>query len=208
MDLGALWRDLPRWVHDLDWGNVPSWLSALSIVVAVAAFMRDKRRHQRRQVDEVTAAGHVLFDAPRIRNRDDSEESEYDPLYVSLYVQNASKLPVRDVVVNYTVRVHWRDRRTRKFYRTRFTRVAWYAQNIDPDTTMKPQMSEIEIAAPPNERHTLTRDASLTITHVYIRDSVGKMWVWFPGSGRAAIPMGFRSALRNLGSGIRRQTQY
>jgi hypothetical protein len=45
----------------LDWGNVPSWASAGPLIVASAVFARDRRRHQRRQIDDVWVGGLTII---------------------------------------------------------------------------------------------------------------------------------------------------
>jgi hypothetical protein len=45
------------WLGDLEWGNVPAWLGAGSLILAFVVFMRDRRNDDRSQVDLVGAWG-------------------------------------------------------------------------------------------------------------------------------------------------------
>jgi hypothetical protein len=48
-------------VSDLDWGNVPAWLGALSLILAYRVFMRDRYNAQRGQMDKLGAWATVAY---------------------------------------------------------------------------------------------------------------------------------------------------
>ncbi|MEV6908093.1 hypothetical protein [Amycolatopsis sp. NPDC051071] len=206
MNIGTYWQAVWTWAQHLDWGNVPSWASAGSLAVAAAVFVRDRRRHQRRQIDEVMAWGDIVDVRPILLD-DDTKLPPKDLVLTAPRFKNSSKLPVRDVIVNYTILTHWRDAQTRRSYFARFTRVAWHIDIVEPDKTAQPKLPKVQIAPPPNGRAMASRYVQMSITHVYVRDSAGKIWVCRPNSGRPAIPIGLRTAFRHVGAGIGRKTQ-
>jgi hypothetical protein len=76
--------DLLTWVQHWDWGTVPAWASAGSLVLAFVIFGRERRR---KQIDELGAWSIA----------DSSIDVDIDPLASkpNLLIKNASNLPIR-----------------------------------------------------------------------------------------------------------------
>ncbi|MDP9223669.1 MAG: hypothetical protein M3P18_07395, partial [Actinomycetota bacterium] len=89
-------------LDDLDWGNVPAWLGAGSLILAYLVFMRDRTSSERAQVDLVGAWTTVEYErsAPDVSPRVESG-------MVTGHVRNASELPVRVAQIAYKVELRW-----------------------------------------------------------------------------------------------------
>jgi hypothetical protein len=76
-------------LHDLDWGNVPAWLGAGSLILADVVFMCDRTNSDRVQVDLVGAWATVAYErsAPDVSPRVETG-------LVTGHMRNASELPV------------------------------------------------------------------------------------------------------------------
>jgi hypothetical protein len=79
----------PRSLLALDWGSVPAWLGAGSLLLAFRIFWRDRSNAERAQVDLVGAWGTTEYER---RSPDASERVEH--VKVHLFIRNASELPV------------------------------------------------------------------------------------------------------------------
>ncbi len=89
-------------LDDLDWGNVPAWLGAGSLILAYLVIMRDRTSSERAQVDLVGAWTTVEYErsAPDVSPRVESG-------MVTGHVRNASELPVRVAQIAYKVESRW-----------------------------------------------------------------------------------------------------
>lgn len=92
---------LLHWVRDLDYGNVPGWVGAGSLLLAYRVFLRDRITAQRNQVDLVgvwmkTEWEQRMFPQPRV------EEGSF-----TLFLRNGSHLPVRVEQVAYEFATSW-----------------------------------------------------------------------------------------------------
>jgi hypothetical protein len=72
-------------LHSLNWGNVPSWLGAISIILAFAVFHRDRIRAERQQVERLGVWSEPKYSTdpplPRIA-------------HLNFSIRNASNLPL------------------------------------------------------------------------------------------------------------------
>jgi len=87
---------------DVDWGNVPGWLGAFSLLLAFAVFLRDRGNTDRSQVDCVGAWAVAAYEV----------RSPWDQLRtfegkVTGYLRNASQLPVRVAQVAWRIESSW-----------------------------------------------------------------------------------------------------
>jgi len=194
-----------EWAHHLDWGNVPSWASAGSLIVAVGVFARDRRRHQRRQVDEVAVWGSLekLDFNPRI--------DDIDPLYceINFGAKNASKLPVHNVQVNFTV-VTWKrtSLTLARDYLPKYARHCRIVGTLNPDEVRQLPKMIVDENKDEDRPALFGSEVQMRNVHVRLSDSSGKSWVFRPFSGKAARPVGIGTALRYLGSDIRRKKYF
>jgi hypothetical protein len=88
-------------IIDLDWGSVPAWLGAGSLILAFTVFLRDRNNAERAQIDLIGAWTAVEFerrwpDNPRVVEGT-----------VIAHIRNASQLPVRVVMIAYKVESTW-----------------------------------------------------------------------------------------------------
>ena len=88
------------WAGDMDWGTVPGWLGAGSLILAFVIFRRDRRNAERSQVDLVGAWGEGAYELVKPGEGEDSKAT------ISMHLRNASELPV--VVRQLAYEVHWR----------------------------------------------------------------------------------------------------
>ncbi|TDU05606.1 hypothetical protein EDD99_4131 [Streptomyces sp. 846.5] len=77
-----------HWIGSADWGTVPAWLGAGSLILAFRIFMRDRNNSERSQVDLVGLWGRI----DSADNVDDKSGSHIAT--IKLYIKNGSKLPV------------------------------------------------------------------------------------------------------------------
>jgi len=88
-DFGDLdWRAAAEWLRDLDWGSVPAYAAAASLLLAFRLFLRDRRNAERAQVDLVGVWG--MWE--RTALPEDLADRPYD-VTVRVFIRNASELP-------------------------------------------------------------------------------------------------------------------
>jgi hypothetical protein len=172
------------WLRHLDWGNVPSWASAGSLIVAAAVYARDRRRYQRRQVDEVAA----WRNSKVLTLGDDSLGRNIDQrwLKINLRITNSSKLPVRKVEVQYRLYKHWDGRVNFQAF-SRVRRV-WVCENIPPDCTVHPDELVTGRSKVAGMFGSGEWRADARIECALVIDSSGKKWVSWPERGWATKP--------------------
>lgn len=85
-----------------DWGNVPAWLGAGSLLLAYRIFLRDRANTDRAQVDRIGVWGTTAHERklPWDKNRVETGE-------VKLFVRNATDLPVDVRQVAYIIHTRW-----------------------------------------------------------------------------------------------------
>lgn len=84
----------------LDWGNVPSWFSALSFSATALIIWRDRKHRLRRQIEDVG-----IWVKVDVAN--DSSEADTETcirLISTVFARNAANLPIEILSVRYVVR--------------------------------------------------------------------------------------------------------
>lgn len=85
----------------LDWGNVPAWAGALSLLLAFRLFIRDRNTAERRQVDSVG----VWWEVERTAVM--PGEPGNDDVKVRLLARNGSELPIELSYVAFEIETRW-----------------------------------------------------------------------------------------------------
>ncbi|MER5451199.1 hypothetical protein ABT065_37175 [Streptomyces sp. NPDC002764] len=80
-----------EWLSKADWGTVPAWLGAGSLILAFRVFLRDRRNAERNQVDSVGAWGSI----ESIKSK--NGQFGVQTAIMRLSIKNSSDLPV-DIV--------------------------------------------------------------------------------------------------------------
>ena len=91
-------------MHHVDLGNVPSWLGAVSLLLAFAIFVRDRRSTDRAQVDRL---GIWFTEAYERRMPGTGSPGRVEEATIQVHVRNASDLPAEAVRLAYEVRTRW-----------------------------------------------------------------------------------------------------
>ena len=84
-----------------DWGNVPAWIGAVSLLLAFRIFLRDRSKADRAQVDAVGVWWEI-----------DGKPSfpggqRVDDIQIRTMVRNASDLPIEAMQIAWTVKTKW-----------------------------------------------------------------------------------------------------
>lgn len=89
----------------VDWGNVPAWLGAGSLLLAFMIFIRDRRNSDRTQIDRVGVWFTETYERrmPGV-GEDQGRVEEAD---IQVHLRNASDLPVDVAQLAYEVRTSW-----------------------------------------------------------------------------------------------------
>lgn len=89
----------------VDWGNVPAWLGAGSLLLAFTIFIRDRRNSDRLQVDRVGVWFTETYERrmPGV-GEDQGRVEEAD---IQVHVRNASDLPANVVQLAYEIGTSW-----------------------------------------------------------------------------------------------------
>lgn len=89
----------------VDWGNVPAWLGAGSLLLAFTIFIRDRRNSDRLQVDRIGLWFTETYERrmPGV-GEDQGRVEEAD---IQVHVRNASDLPADVVQLAYEIRSGW-----------------------------------------------------------------------------------------------------
>jgi hypothetical protein len=77
-----------EWGH-LDWGSVPGWAGALSLLLAFRIFLRDRSNAERAQVDLIGAWGTTQYEI-----KWPNDPGRVETATARLFIRNASVLPV------------------------------------------------------------------------------------------------------------------
>jgi hypothetical protein len=89
----------------VDWGNVPAWLGAGSLLLAFTIFIRDRWNSDRSQVDRVGVWFTETYERrmPGV-GEDQGRVEEAD---IQVHVRNASDLPADVVQLAYEIQTSW-----------------------------------------------------------------------------------------------------
>jgi hypothetical protein len=86
----------------LDWGNVPSWLGAGSLLLAVVVFLQDRRSADRGQVDLIGAWGTTAYECRAPNDPELVVKATIHP-----HIRNASQLPIEVKQLALEVHTTW-----------------------------------------------------------------------------------------------------
>ena len=168
---------------DVEWGTVPAWVAAGSLLLAFRIFLRDRSAGERSQVEQVAAWASVEGEPQAVPGYPDLMKAS-----LRLKVKNASDLPVHIVDFTWESRLHTRDddahvgaffghnpnEQLHTGYRVLGPEETWTVKGEFFALWWKP--------APPNEdRIPLTFD--LLITKVLLVDAAGRKWIVLPTKG-------------------------
>lgn len=84
-----------------DWGNVPAWLSAGSLLLAFRIFLRDRSRADRAQVDAVGVWWKIK------RETSFPGKQRNDDIQIRTFVRNASDLPIEASQIAWKIKSRW-----------------------------------------------------------------------------------------------------
>lgn len=84
-----------------DWGNVPAWIGAGSLLLAFRIFLRDRSRADRAQVDVVGVWWETEYEPSMPAGR------RVDDIKVRMLVRNASDLPIEATQIAWKIRTRW-----------------------------------------------------------------------------------------------------
>jgi hypothetical protein len=88
--LGPVWSP--------DWGNVPAWLGAVSLLLAFRIFLRDRGTRQRAQVERVGVWWKIEREVSF-----PGDSHRVDDAKIRTYVRNASDLPIEASLIAWTI---------------------------------------------------------------------------------------------------------
>jgi hypothetical protein len=86
----------------LDWGSVPAWVGALSLLLAFRVFLRDRSNAERAQVDLIGAWGTTQYE---IKWPTDSRRVE--TAIARVFIRNASALPIEVERLSCRIETTW-----------------------------------------------------------------------------------------------------
>lgn len=86
----------------VDWGNVPAWLGASSLLVAFSVFVRDRNERERTQVDRVGIWTSAEWDLKTPWDGDRVETGK-----INFSVRNSTDLPAELIRVAYDLHTRW-----------------------------------------------------------------------------------------------------
>jgi hypothetical protein len=177
----------PPSLLDLDWGSVPAWLGAGSLLLAFRIFWRDRSNAERSQVDLVGAWGATEYER---RSPDASERVEQ--VSVHLFIRNASELPIEVAQLACDLETTWLVPDGELAYRP-VAGIQPHRSFTDPivvapqDTWDGSYDFNIAHLAPENavQLH-LIRGGVVVIRWLLIIDNAGRKWEVRPSSGTRA----------------------
>jgi hypothetical protein len=84
-----------------NWGDVPEWLAAASLLLAFRIFLRDRARSDRAQADKVGIWGKIKRDPSFLSGQ------RVDDVEVQMCIRNASDLPIEVIQTAWTLQTRW-----------------------------------------------------------------------------------------------------
>lgn len=170
-------------LSNLDWGTVPAWLGAGSLLLAFKIFLNDRTKSKRDQIEKVGIWTTVVRAASRV-----PEHPDLMQLDVRYLVKNASTLPV------YLAGLHWRSevfqRNSSSNYvvhhdHSQSRNLSWPTP-IGPDETWTSPgyVRAIWIASLDREEE-FPIALNLSVTRALLVDAAGRKWICYPGKSRA-----------------------
>lgn len=89
----------------IDWGSVPGYFGALSVILALWIILRDRWSRDREQVDHIAVWPTIAYERqmPVLQQGETRiEEGQFDT-----FIHNTSHLPVRVIQIAWTVETRW-----------------------------------------------------------------------------------------------------
>jgi hypothetical protein len=193
----------PPSLLDLDWGSVPAWLGAGSLLLAFRIFWRDRSNAERSQVDLVGALGATEYErrAPDVSDRVEKANAH-------LFVRNASELPIEVAQLACDLRTTWLVPDGQLAYRPvpgvqphrSFIERIVVAPQVTWDGTYSFDIAHL---APENAvQLDLIRGCVVVIRWLLIIDNAGRKWEVRPSSGTRARRVRWYQASRGIPAGL------
>jgi hypothetical protein len=176
----------------LDLGTVPAWLGAGSLFLAYRVFLHDRTNLDRSQVDRVGAWWETRHYRGFPGVEDDVANSEKNIVDVTIFVRNASDLPVEMSQIGYDIETTWLISEGRlaysespgiKPYRA-FVRRTLLAPQSTKEIPGKFDVSDL--APEGGVQLSPIEGASIRIRWLLVIDTAGRRWILKPGSGERA----------------------
>ncbi|MDX8055163.1 hypothetical protein SK571_37815 [Lentzea sp. BCCO 10_0798] len=86
----------------VDWGNVPAWLGAGSLLVAFSVFIRDRNERERAQVDRIG-----IWATTEWERKAPTDQDRVENCKVNFFIRNSTDLPVDVIQVAYELHNRW-----------------------------------------------------------------------------------------------------
>jgi hypothetical protein len=178
----------------VDWGNVPAWLGAGSLLLAFTIFIRDRQNSDRLQVDRLGVWFTETYERrmPGV-GEDQGRVEEAD---VQVRVRNASDLPADVVQLAYEIRTSWMvpiappESPVPAYRETAGEgRVLQFLNDfhVPPGETLDlPSRVNVAHLAPEGAvQLSSIQGVTATASWLLVVDNVGRRWVIRPRTGRA-----------------------
>ncbi|MET8852641.1 hypothetical protein [Amycolatopsis sp. NPDC004625] len=184
------------WVSTWQLGNVPSWFSGVSLVLALWIIVRDRRHRIRGQVESVGVWGAVSIKGSIRDLRDDSTDeldTAGEPQFVitpHVTAKNSSDLPVEIAAIEYIAEYSWREKVGEDQWKIleppeRFKSIGGRGTVLPGETVdIVRDVGTVLDDGKPANAHVLSPRGRLIIRAVYVTDSVGRRWKMRPTSGK------------------------
>ncbi|MER5195945.1 hypothetical protein ACWD3J_26560 [Streptomyces sp. NPDC002755] len=184
-----------HWISEADWGTVPAWMSAGSLLLAFRIFLKDRWNSEREQVDAVGVWA-TIESTERV-----NEDSEMWSAIISLTIKNNSKLPV-DVldlscgIIGRSIRKSSNSESAASFdesppmlnindkYHSKGTKVRFGSHRIPPEESWVPPYGyEISYLHPKGLDKEESWELEVVPLVLTVVDNAGRMWKLHPASG-------------------------
>jgi hypothetical protein len=173
-----------------DWGSVPAWLGAGSLLLAFRIFLKDRANADRRQVDNVGAWCELHHLPPPDSGQHGSppptdDRQQDSPLRIKLFLRNGNKLPIQVARTASRVRTPRLDSASAELGRVRTVR--WPLVSVAPLATWESETVAIPIIEEEQRAWLDRRDeAACWILWTLVIDNSGRVWETRHVKGRQA----------------------
>ncbi|MET9246760.1 hypothetical protein [Nonomuraea sp. NPDC003709] len=154
-----------------DWGSVPAWLGAGSLLLAFRIFLRDRANADRGQVDKVGAWCELTHSPPTDDQQHDST------VKIKLFLRNGNELPVQVVRTAVMVRTPCLGSASPNLGYDRVRTVRWGLVSVAPLVTWESEAVSIPISE--EERSALRErpdESACWIRWTLVIDNAGRVW--------------------------------
>jgi hypothetical protein len=177
------WDSAAARLSDVDWGSVPAWAGAASLLLAFRVFLRDRSNTERAQVDLIGTWATVEY------NNVPLSADRYETT-VDLYIRNASELPVEVVQTAYEVHTTWIGK-AQVWPGLRPLAVYSGRETVPPQDTWRKQLnytpaSIANLAPEGAEMLTLFEGVRCVANWMLLIDNAGRRWDVRPSKGSRA----------------------